>query len=158
MVAEELLDAPKRKKNEKRKKKKSHRFGEDHRRPRNMRPDETRNQSTAWSKSFCMDSMLRFPTSLFLEISAAGVKFFFGGPRAAERVITRPRRPCSSSPRTLMVEAINLWLTGSIDFCFEKKGNKTKKRVKEEEMEKGDCVPPTGKYFFSDFVASDSRL
>ena len=47
-----------------------------------------------------------------------------------------------------MVEAIVPWLTGSIDFCFEKKGSKTKKRMKEEEIEKGDCAPPTGKYFF----------
>ena len=39
-----------------------------------------------------------------------------------------------------------------IDFCFEKEGGKTKERMKEEEIEKGDCGPPTRKVFFWDFV------
>ena len=33
-------------------------------------------------------------------------------------------------------------------FVLRKKGSKTKKRMKEEEIEKGDCVPPTRKVFF----------
>ena len=52
-------------------------------------------QSTAWSESFCMHSMLGFPTSLFSsQRCSPRAFFFFCGPRAAERVITRPRRPC----------------------------------------------------------------
>ena len=37
-----------------------------------------------------------------------------------------------------------------IDFIFvlRKKGSKTKERMKEEEIEKGDCGPPTRKVFF----------
>ena len=34
-----------------------------------------------------------------------------------------------------------------IHFCIEKKGSKTKERMKEEEIEKGDCGPPTRKVF-----------
>ena len=38
-------------------------------------------------------------------------------------------------------------------FVLRKKGSKTKKRMKEEEIEKGDCGPPTPKvFFFWDFV------
>ena len=37
-------------------------------------------------------------------------------------------------------------------FVSRKKGSKTKKRMKEEEIEKGDCGPPTRKVFFCDFV------
>ena len=33
-------------------------------------------------------------------------------------------------------------------FVLRKKGSKTKKRMKEEEIEKGDCGPPTRKVFF----------
>ena len=32
-------------------------------------------------------------------------------------------------------------------FIFRKKGSKTKKRKKEEEIEKGDCGPPTRSLF-----------
>ena len=32
-------------------------------------------------------------------------------------------------------------------FVLRKKGNKTKNRMKEEEIEKGDCGPPTRKVF-----------
>ena len=35
---------------------------------------------------------------------------------------------------------------------LRKKGSKTKKRMKEEEIEKGDCRPPTREVFFWDFV------
>ena len=74
-VAEELLDAPKLRKEKKRKKLPVWRRSG----PRNVRPGETRNQSTAWSESFkiCMDSMPGFPiaTSLFLWMSAARVHF-----------------------------------------------------------------------------------
>ena len=37
-------------------------------------------------------------------------------------------------------------------FVLRKKGSKTKKRMKEEEIEKGDCGPPTRKVFFWDVV------
>ena len=33
-------------------------------------------------------------------------------------------------------------------FVLTKKGSKTKKRMKEEEIEKGDCGPPAPKVFF----------
>ena len=33
-------------------------------------------------------------------------------------------------------------------FVLRKKGSKTKERMKEEEIEKGDCGPPTRKVFF----------
>ena len=56
-------------------------------------PGETRNRSTAWSESFGMHSMLGFPTSLFSSQRCSPRAFFFCGPRAAERVKTRPRRP-----------------------------------------------------------------
>ena len=54
----------------------------------------------------------------------------------------------------LMEEAITLWLTGSIDICFEierKVGEEENERGsdrKEEETEKGDCGPPTRSVFF----------
>ena len=35
-----------------------------------------------------------------------------------------------------------------IFLVLRKKGSKTKKRMKEEEIEKGDCGPPTRKVFF----------
>ena len=38
------------------------------------------------------------------------------------------------------------------NFVLRKKGSKTKKRMKEEEIEKGYCGPPTRKVFFWDFV------
>ena len=38
-------------------------------------------------------------------------------------------------------------------FVLRKKGSKTKERMKEEEIEKGDCGPPTRKVFF--LVLSD---
>ena len=40
--------------------------------------------------------------------------------------------------------------TAAIKFIFvlRKKGSKTKERMKEEEIEKGDCGPPTRKVFF----------
>ena len=59
----------------------------------------------------------------------------------------------SASPRTLIEEAINLWLTGSFHFVLRKKGSKTKKRMKEEEIEKGDCGPPTPKVFFFEILS-----
>ena len=37
-------------------------------------------------------------------------------------------------------------------FVLRKKGSKTKERMKEEEIEKGDCGPPTRKVFFLVFV------
>ena len=37
-------------------------------------------------------------------------------------------------------------------FVLRKKGSGTKERMKEEEIEKGDCGPPTRKVFFWDFV------
>ena len=37
-------------------------------------------------------------------------------------------------------------------FVMRKKGSETKKRMKEEEIEKGDCGPLTRKVFFWDFV------
>ena len=40
----------------------------------------------------------------------------------------------------------------SFIFVLTKKGRKTKKRKKEEEIEKRDCGPPTWKVFFCDFV------
>ena len=76
--------------------KKGHRFGYEDLDPRNVRPGETRNQSTAWSESFSMHSMLGFPTSHFSSQRCSPRAFFFlggGGGRAAERVITRPRPP-----------------------------------------------------------------
>ena len=33
-------------------------------------------------------------------------------------------------------------------FVLRKKGSKTEERMKEEEIEKGDCGPPTRKVFF----------
>ena len=39
-----------------------------------------------------------------------------------------------------------------VDFVSRKKGSKTKERMKEEEIEKGDCGPPTRIVFFWDFV------
>ena len=36
-------------------------------------------------------------------------------------------------------------------FVLRKKGSKTKERMKEEEIEKGDCGPPTRKVFFLSF-------
>ena len=33
-------------------------------------------------------------------------------------------------------------------FVLRKKGGKTKKRMKEKEIEEGDCRPPTRKVFF----------
>ena len=36
-------------------------------------------------------------------------------------------------------------------FVLRKKGSKTKERMKEEEIEKGDCGPPTRKVFFFGF-------
>ena len=36
----------------------------------------------------------------------------------------------------------------SFIFVLRKKGNKTKERMKEEEIEKGDCGPTTRKFFF----------
>ena len=92
-VVEELLDAPKNSR-KKRKKEKSHRFGYEDLDPRNVRPGETRNQSTAWSESFSMHSMLGFPTSLFSSQRCQLACIFMCGPRAAEGVITRPRRLC----------------------------------------------------------------
>ena len=38
------------------------------------------------------------------------------------------------------------------DFVLRKKASKMKKRKKKEEIEKGDCGPPTRKIFFWDFV------
>ena len=35
-----------------------------------------------------------------------------------------------------------------LHFVLRKKGSKTKERMKEEEIEKGDCGPPTRKVFF----------
>ena len=35
----------------------------------------------------------------------------------------------------------------NLAFVLRKKGSKTKKRLKEEEMEKGDCRPPPEKSF-----------
>ena len=37
-------------------------------------------------------------------------------------------------------------------FVLRKKGSKTKERMKEEEIEKGDCGPPTRKVYFFGFV------
>ena len=50
----------------------------------------------------------------------------------------------------------HLWLCKGGKFFFfvlRKKGSKTKERMKEEEIEKGDCGPPTRKVFF--LVLSD---
>ena len=43
----------------------------------------------------------------------------------------------------------------SLIFVLRKKGSKTKERMKEEEIEKGDCGPPTRKVFFFFLVLSD---
>ena len=40
-------------------------------------------------------------------------------------------------------------------FVLRKKGSKTKKRMKEEKIEKGDCGPPTRKVFFFKFFCHD---
>ena len=57
-------------------KKKSHRFGYEDLDLRKVRPGASRNQSTAWSKSFSMHSMLGFATSLFSSQPAARVHYF----------------------------------------------------------------------------------
>ena len=41
-----------------------------------------------------------------------------------------------------------VFVTCTFIFVLRKKGSKTKKRMKEEEIEKGDCGPPTRKVFF----------
>ena len=41
-----------------------------------------------------------------------------------------------------------VWEVEKEIFVLRKKGSKTKKRMKEEEIEKGDCGPPTRKVFF----------
>ena len=74
-LVQELLDASKLKKE----KKESHRFGYKDLDPRNVRLGETRNQSTAWSESFCMHPMLGFPTSLFSSQHCSPRAFFFWG-------------------------------------------------------------------------------
>ena len=40
----------------------------------------------------------------------------------------------------------------SLIFVLRRKGSKTEERMKEEEIEKGNCRPPTRKVFFWDFV------
>ena len=46
-------------------------------RPCNVRPGETKNQSAAWSESFCVDSMPGFPTSLFSSCSLCAFYILF---------------------------------------------------------------------------------
>ena len=38
-------------------------------------------------------------------------------------------------------------------FVLRKKGSETKERMKEEEIEKGDCGPPTRKVFFFEILS-----
>ena len=45
----------------------------------------------------------------------------------------------------VMVEAVNLWLTGFFIAFLKKKKRKTKIRTKEEGIEKDDNEPPTRK-------------
>ena len=67
-VVQELPDAPKLKRQ-----KKSHRFGYEDLDPRNVRPGETRDQSTV--RKLGMHSMPGFPTYLFQACAAARVHF-----------------------------------------------------------------------------------
>ena len=43
-------------------------------------------------------------------------------------------------------------------FVLRRKGSERKKRMKEEEIERGDCGPPTPKVFFCDFVGLEPDL
>ena len=71
---------------------------------------------------------------------------------------------CSSSMVRVRQQIYQHWHTGLekvlmvgaklnrlLIFVLRKKGRKTKKRIKEEEIEKGDCGPPTRKINFGDF-------
>ena len=55
----------------------------------------------------------------------------------------------SEATRMRELETANedIWLKVTV-FVLRKKGSKTKERMKEEEIEKGDCGPPTRKVFF----------
>ena len=50
--------------------------------------------------------------------------------------------------KKLLNTIINLLRRSHLIFVLRKKGSKTKKRMKEEEIERGDCGPPTCKSFF----------
>ena len=71
-----------------------------------------------------------FDLSFFIVITTIGLNIIFG----------------------IIVDTFSELRDEKVHFCIEKKGSKTKKRMKEEEKEKGDCGPPTRKVFFSDFV------
>ena len=94
-VVQELLDAPKLKKG----KKESHRFGYEDHAPRNVRPGETRNRSTAaaWSESLCMHSMLGFQPLFFLASAAARVHFL----RPACFRVSHNETPPTVSPKAI---------------------------------------------------------
>ena len=57
--------------------------------------------------------------------------------------------PETSSTTSLLTHDMSLKPTLEVGFLFLwKKGSKTEKRMEEEEIEKGDCGPPTRKVFF----------
>ena len=64
-VVQELLDASKLKKEKKKKKKSPVRLSFEDLDPRNVRPGETRNQSTAWYESLLYAFDARFPNLSF---------------------------------------------------------------------------------------------
>ena len=50
------------------------------------------------------------------------------------------------------------WTCRIVIFVLRKKGSKTKKRIKKEKIEKGDCGPPTRKDFFFEILSALSDL
>ena len=52
----------------------------------------------------------------------------------------------------MTLDSITFGAKSKLIFVLRKNGSKMKNRMKEEEIEKGDCGLPTLKYFFWDFV------
>ena len=69
----------------------------------------------------------------------------------ADRSIVALHTICVCNVRKATIHLSAIYVAVAIEctcFVLRKKGSKTKKRMKEEEIEKGNCGPPTRKVFF----------
>ena len=67
------------------------------------------------------------------------------------KVSPRLARQCGSQEKQRVKQTDQIFKSTKFShffFVLRKKGSKTKERMKEEEIEKGDCGPPTRKVFF----------
>ena len=116
------------------------------------------------------EQALRHHFSVDFQTQSAIGKIFSQSKRACFIFVNRTRNGQMAAVRSLLahwfrdqsmasaaelpaVHGNSKWLTMNTRiFVLRKKGSKTKERMKEGEIEKGDCGPPTRKVFFWDFV------